>query len=342
MNTQTATVTAINPALEAEYEEVKASPLVNVNNTSAMVLSGDSMEKMLKFSEMMATSKITIPKHLQGNTGDCFAIVMQAMQWGMNPFAVAQKTFNINGVLGYEAQLVNAVITCRAPTKGRLQFEWFGDWERIIGRFKEEPARNNPNEKRVVKDWTLDDEKGLGVKVWATLIGESEPRVLELLLSQAGVRNSPLWGQDPKQQLAYLAIKRWSRLYCPDVILGVYTADEFEDTEPKDVTPQPTTSKTASVRDKVAAKKGQVIDQTNTRTNDVPALEKAVAAIEVAETVEDLAQLAKGFANLGLTEAEQKQINVLYKTKKQALLDAEQQANIAAFEAQEAERLANQ
>lgn len=80
MNTQTATVTAINPAFE-EYEEVKVSPLVNVNNTSAMVLSGDSMEKMLKFSQMMATSKITIPKHLQGNTGDCFAIVMQAMQW---------------------------------------------------------------------------------------------------------------------------------------------------------------------------------------------------------------------------------------------------------------------
>ena len=85
MNTQTATVTAINPAFEAEYEEVKASPLVNVNNTSAMVLNGDSMEKMLKFSQMMATSKITIPKHIQGNAGDCFAIVMQAMQWGMNP-----------------------------------------------------------------------------------------------------------------------------------------------------------------------------------------------------------------------------------------------------------------
>lgn len=84
MNTQTATVTAINPAFEAEYEEVKASPLVNVNNTSAMVLNGDSMDKMLKFSQMMATSKITIPKHLQGNTGDCFAIVMQAMQWSNN------------------------------------------------------------------------------------------------------------------------------------------------------------------------------------------------------------------------------------------------------------------
>lgn len=320
MNTQTATVTAINPALEIESTN---APLVNVNNTSAMVLNGDSMEKMLKFSQMMATSKITIPKHLQGNAGDCFAIVMQAMQWGMNPFAVAQKTHLVNGVLGYEAQLVNAVINSRAPITTRLNYEWFGDWSKVNG-----------------KTSNADD---VGVIVSATMKGETEPRTLSVSMAQVGnVRNSPLWVNDPRQQLAYLATKRWSRLYCPDVILGVYTADEFEDTEPKDVTPQATTSKTASVRDKVAAKKGQVIDQTNTRTNDVPALEKAVAAIEVAETVEDLAQLAKGFANLGLTEAEQKQINVLYKTKKQALLDAEQQANIAAFEAQEAERLANQ
>ena len=131
MNTQTATVTAINPSLEIESTN---APLVNVNNTSAMVLNGDSMEKMLKFSQMMATSKITIPKHLQGNAGDCFAIVMQAMQWGMNPFAVAQKTHLVNGVLGYEAQLVNAVINSRAPITTRLNYEWFGDWSKVNGK----------------------------------------------------------------------------------------------------------------------------------------------------------------------------------------------------------------
>jgi hypothetical protein len=36
---------------------------------------------------------------------------MQAAQWGMNPFAVAQKTHVVNGTLGYEAQLVNAVVS---------------------------------------------------------------------------------------------------------------------------------------------------------------------------------------------------------------------------------------
>jgi hypothetical protein len=79
------------------------------------------------------------------------------------------------------------------------------------------------------------------VKVWATLKGESEPRVLDLLLTQAQVRNSTLWGSDPKQQLAYLGVKRWARLYCPDVIRRVHP-DELQETAPRverDITPTP-------------------------------------------------------------------------------------------------------
>ncbi|HFQ7099962.1 TPA: recombinase RecT, partial [Citrobacter freundii] len=37
-------------------------------------------------------------------------------------------------------------------------------------------------------------------------------RELVLMLSQAQVRNSTLWASDPRQQLAYLAVKRWARL----------------------------------------------------------------------------------------------------------------------------------
>ncbi|WPB58606.1 recombinase RecT [Xylophilus sp. GOD-11R] len=73
----------------------------------------------------------------------------------------------------------------------------------------------------------MEDETGCGIRIWATLRGEDQPRTLELLLAQARVRNSTLWADDPKQQLAYLAQKRWSRLYAPDVILGVYSPDEI-------------------------------------------------------------------------------------------------------------------
>jgi len=192
------------------------------------------MDRLDRIAELMASGKTTVPAHLRGSKGDCFAICLQSMQWGMNPFAVAQKTHLVNGTLGYEAQLIAAVINSSGAVKDRFHFEWFGEWTKIVGRFKEVESKTKKDDngypkKYIVPAWKQEDEHGLGVRVWATIRGETEPRVLELLMTQARTRNSTLWTEDPKQQLAYLAQKRWSRLYTPDVILGVYTRDELEE-----------------------------------------------------------------------------------------------------------------
>ena len=195
-------------------------------NTNTNVANYSELEGMINRSRLMATSKVTIPVHLR-NEGDCLAIVMQSAQWGMNPFSVAQKTFLLNGVLGYEAQLVAAIINKNAPIKERLNYQFVGNWDKVIGNTKEKTSRNG-NIYRVSAS-TPEDEKGCGVIVSATMHGETKPRELHLMLTQVTVRNSTLWAEDPKQQLSYLASKKWSRLFCPDVILGVYTKDEVEE-----------------------------------------------------------------------------------------------------------------
>ncbi|QZX97069.1 recombinase RecT [Pantoea alfalfae] len=138
-------------------------------------------------------------------------------------YAVAQKTHLVNGTLGYEAQLVNAVITSSTAVQGRFKYEYGGDWE----KFK--PGAANAS-----------NERGLSVRVGAVLRGETEITWGEpLYMEYVTTRNSPLWKTAPKQQLAYLAVKYWARLFCPDVILGVYTPDEFEPAQraERDVTP---------------------------------------------------------------------------------------------------------
>lgn len=207
-----------------------------VSSTTSLVLDTESIDKMMKLADIMSRGVSTIPEHLRGNPSDCLAVVMQSMQWKMNPYAVAQKTHTVKGVLGYEAQLVNAVITSIAPTKDRLNYEWFGDWSKVTGKFK---IMNGDKGEYRVPGWKLADEQDLGIRVWATIKGEDKPRVLELLLAQARTRNSTLWADDPQQQLAYLATKKWSRLHAPDVILGVYTPDELDYGERKeiDITP---------------------------------------------------------------------------------------------------------
>lgn len=207
-------------------------------STTELMMNLDAMNNMYRLAETMAGGKATVPAHLQGNVADCMAIVMQSALWRMNPFAVAQKTHVVSGTLGYEAQLVNAVVKHSGSVQGAFHYEFFGDWSKVIGNFI---TKTNQNGKQYqAPNWTSADEKDLGVKVFNTLAGESEPRPLELLLSQAQVRNSTLWASDPKQQLAYLAVKRWARLYCPEAILGVYSADELESERPeRDITPQP-------------------------------------------------------------------------------------------------------
>ncbi|MGX9869362.1 RecT family recombinase [Enterobacter mori] len=208
-----------------------------VINSNVALFDSQYLNAISTFAQIMAQGTATVPKHLQGNQADCMAVAMQAAQWQMNPFAVAQKTHLINGVLGYEAQLVNAVISRSGVLASRFEYEWYGPWEKVVGKFH---IRKGDKGEYRVPGWTLADEAGIGIIIRATLKGEDQPRELDLLLAQARTRNSTLWADDPRQQLAYLAVKRWARLFCPDVILGVYTPDELDDRrEEREINPAP-------------------------------------------------------------------------------------------------------
>ncbi|WP_105668033.1 RecT family recombinase [Cronobacter dublinensis] len=188
--------------------------------TAAAIFNPEGLMRLQQFAQVMSEGAVSIPQHLRGKPADCLAVTMQAAQWGMNPFAVAQKTHVVNGALGYEAQLVNAVVSSSSLLATRLNYRWDGDWSKVSGK--------------------TDKSANLTVTVWATLKGETEPRELTISMAQAGVRNSPNWEVDPRQQLAYLCTKRWARLHAPDVLLGVYTPDELEESRPRverDITP---------------------------------------------------------------------------------------------------------
>jgi hypothetical protein len=166
---------------------------------NSMLMDPNVMDRLDRLAETMCSGKVTVPAHLRGSKGDCFAIAMQAAQWGMNPFAVAQKTHLVNGHLGYEAQLVIAVVQASGAINSEFSYEYRGDGD------------------------------AMECRVGAVLRGNSAITWGEWLrLSSVTTRNSPLWKTNPKQQLGYLQAKNWARLYAPGAILGVYSADELE------------------------------------------------------------------------------------------------------------------
>lgn len=208
-------------------------PMQSPGNT-ALILDPRHLQQMMAFAELMASATVAVPQHLRGKPGDCLAVVMQATQWGMNPFAVAQKTHvSQGGALGYEGQLVSAVISGSGALEGDPTYEFIGDWNKVLGKVEE--RKSEKGGKYYAATYTKSDEAGLGVMVRATLRGERAPRELQVMMSQAYPRFSTQWATDPKQQICMLAIRKFTRLHKPGVLLGVYTPDELEAVPPQDM-----------------------------------------------------------------------------------------------------------
>lgn len=157
-------------------------------------LSFQSMDQIMRLAEMMSKASL-VPAHLQQKPADCLLVCEQAARWGMSPFAVAQATSVIQGKLMYEGKLVSAVLNSSGALNGRISFD-------------------------VAKD-------GSSCTASAVLRGESQPKTVTVKIAEVKTAN-PMWTKQPEQQLCYSAARVWARRHCPEVMLGVYTPEEFD------------------------------------------------------------------------------------------------------------------
>ena len=162
-----------------------------------------NMGEAMELAKLMASSNF-VPAHLRGKAGDCLAVIMQAGRWGMDPFAVGNKSYFVNDRIAYEAQLVNAVINSSGVLDGKLHPDWSGEGNDLV------------------------------CTVTGRLKGDPKPKTRRVAIKNITTRNSPLWKQDPEQQIAYYTSRAWVRLHAPEVLLGVYTPDEVEQMQPID------------------------------------------------------------------------------------------------------------
>jgi len=186
-----------------------------------------SIADMAKVADLLSRGMVAVPVHCREQPGVCFALAMQALEWGMPIMSVINKSYvPRNGDrIGYESQLLHAVVEKNAPLKGRLRASWSGEGD----------------ERRC--------------KVWGTFVGETEPHEYESAtlgklhpghstkesngVTQKFVKGSQVWDDNPDVQLFYSATRQWARLWCPDVLLGAYAREELDSaTQMMDVTPK--------------------------------------------------------------------------------------------------------
>lgn len=206
-----------------------------------------SMDEAMTFAKLMAISSVAVPKHLRGVPGACLAIVIQAIEWKMSPYAVANKSYSVNDRLAYESQLIQAVILQRAPIIGRFKVEYTGD-----------------GDNRVCKVWAKLKDSEDTVEYISPPFGKITPK------------NSPLWKSDPDQQQFYYSGRALCRRHFPDVLLGVYADDEILPPGPeraRDVTPAKSIGDKLDAlsnlpAERVDADTGEITTQTNSDAAD--------------------------------------------------------------------------
>lgn len=204
--------------IEKRVDRAIAAPITVNMEVGGVAL--ENMGQVMEFAKLMSVSGSAVPKYLRGNPGGCLAICSRALRWQMDPFAVAEKSYQVVNKgeerIAYEAQLVHAVITARAPLRTRLRHEILGEGD----------------ERRC--------------KVWGVFRGEDKPHeytspTLKELRDARGrneygnIKGSPLWDTVPEVQLAYSTYRQWCRLFASEVMLGIYTPDELEDGSQKAV-----------------------------------------------------------------------------------------------------------
>lgn len=189
------------------------SPAAQTAPTADSNLTPASMDQAIRLADMMANSNL-VPDHLRGQAADCFMVIEQSTRWRMSPFAVAQCTSVVHGQLMYEGKLVLAALHNSGILSNRISFDFEGH------------------------------EQLLAVTVSGTIRGENEPRTVRVAISEVRTENK-MWSKQPQQQLCYSGARVWARRHAPEVMLGVYTPEEFADAGPppepgeRNVTPAP-------------------------------------------------------------------------------------------------------
>jgi hypothetical protein len=189
-----------------------------------------------------------VPAHFQGKAEDCMVAVMMARQLGVDPLLALQNVQVISGRPGFSASFAIGLANTRGPFNGPITWKVEGQGD------------------------------DLQVTAMATVkaTGEVVSTTVSMAMAKAeGWVKNPKYRSIPDQMLRYRAATWLIRLHCPEVLLGLSTADELVDIQPATVRVEP--------EDKAAPVVADLNRQIRRKASALPAQENtAEEAMEVA------------------------------------------------------------
>lgn len=202
MATEIQTIRDNNQALAPAPER----PFATIPSQLETWLDPAKFAHMQRIAQMFAQSDL-VPPHFQGKVANCSIVLHMAYRMNIDPMMAFQNMHVVHGNPGISAQLGIALANQSGIFVGPITFVQTGTADNLIITAKGKLA-NGGTEVSTTVSYKQAMEAG-----W--------PR------SKEGIK--PFWKAMPEQMLKYRAATFLIRTYAPQVLLGMHTAEEWED-----------------------------------------------------------------------------------------------------------------
>lgn len=202
------------------------SPIAYIMDTARFEHS-NRIAKMMAFCQFMPDhlvrdrDKNPLPENRA--VANCMLVLGQAMRWKMDPYNVAGETYVVSGKLSYQGKLIAAVVNARGRLAAPLDVIYSsGKGDNLAAVIYGSKSVIPATAKELFKKYANDEDyealtelKFMGVMAIRVTVGQCKT-------------NNGMWTKDPAQKLFYTGATKWARRYCPELMLGVLTDDDFE------------------------------------------------------------------------------------------------------------------
>lgn len=197
--------------LPAENKRERAVAMVSDDGPFALLLDTNRFEHLWRIATAFSKSEL-VPTAFQNKPENCFVALQAALRLEVDPFMFLQSCYVVHGKPGIEAKLAIALLHKSGRIRGTIFYDMAGE-----GMKRQCTARavDAATGEIIEQTITMDDAKKEG---WIDKTGSK-------------------WKTIPDLMLKYRSAAWLIRLHYPDVIMGMQTKEEVEDTCTVDAVP---------------------------------------------------------------------------------------------------------
>lgn len=200
---QTAEVAEVKTTAPAEHINLQTDYSLGIFGTS------DNFKMAWQMSQALAESTV-VPATFQKNPSNCLIAIEQANRLKMSPFMVMQNLYIIQGKPSWSSKFLIAMINASGKFDTELQYE---------------EAKDKDGKPFSCLCWTMKNGRRIeGMTVDMNMAKE------EGWLAKNGSK----WKTLPALMLRYRAASFFASMNCPEISLGIYTKEEYEDNDFKE------------------------------------------------------------------------------------------------------------